>query len=103
MKAVPVETINKIISNIKSDLAIELLKALVDSHAIEISNVDSSRFEKLVARIRAIDSEAADWIIHNEYRMDKEAFTVVELFTWVDSPQGESYWNRISEKLGEIQ
>lgn len=99
MKAVPVETIDKIISNIKSELAIELLKALVNAHAVEISSVDNSKFEKLVARIREIDPSAADWVMDNQSIMYKESNTLMGLFSF---PRGTgNRWRYIARELGE--
>lgn len=104
MKAVPVETINKIIANIKSEMAIELLKAIVDTHAVEVSNTkENYNFLNLVERIRAIDPKAADWIIEyqNIVDMNKDAADLRNLFPWFKATQGEGYWKEISEKLGE--
>lgn len=104
MKAVPVEKINKIIDSVKRDLAIELLKAIVETHAVEIpEELDHPNFIDLVARIRKIDSAAADWIIFNQdiFQLDKAATNLTDLMRWSRTPQGEEYWHGISKKLGE--
>ena len=106
MKAVPVEKINQIIGSIKSDLAIELLRAIIENHAVEINETEQHpNFVKLVERISAIDQKAADWLIENKnifpMNKDKENKYLYGLLTWRDTPQGELYWKKISEQLGE--
>lgn len=102
MKAVPVETINRIIDSIKNELAIELLKAVIENHAVDISSKEINvKFIELVGRIRAIDSGAADWIMDNQLILDKESNTLCDLFNWDKSKQGHLYWNEISNRLGE--
>lgn len=66
----------------------------------------------LVARIAAIDLEAAQWIVDhwddlledrytckNNYSRDCD--TLSHMFDWEAPPQGADYWSNISEKLGE--
>lgn len=103
MKAVPVETINRIIRSMKNELAIELLKAIIENHAVDISDNKDQKFNDLVARIRSIDSNAADWIVNNENMIYKYADGFPLMFEWGITPQGYDYWHEIDVKLGELR
>ena len=61
----------------------------------------------LVERIAAIDIKAAQWIVDNwddlidrKYRGNPESDKLSYMFTWGITPQGQDYWNDISNKLG---
>lgn len=106
MKAVPVETINRIIGSMKNELAIELLKAIIENHSVDLSENKPSanaarNFYDLVDRIRAIDNYAAGWMMNNIEIIDKNADELSLMFIWGDSPQGYDYWLDIASKLME--
>jgi len=69
MKAVPVETINKIIDKLKNDSEIALLKVLIETHTIDTDEEDKERFISLVSRIRARDPNGADWLMGKSWMM----------------------------------
>jgi len=62
----------------------------------------------LVERIAAIDLEAAQWIVdrwddllQDKYKNNmysRDANSVIDMFKWDASPQGEDYWNDIDNK-----
>jgi hypothetical protein len=61
-------------------------------------------YRSLVARVRKIDKEAADYMLYSASALPcfVDDRSLVNSFAWDDTPQGHSYWSEIFTKLGEM-
>ena len=61
--------------------------------------------KSLVAKVRKVNREAANWIRYEAPKMKSFVPSTDELilsFIWSYSPQGYEYWNGIFKKIGGI-
>lgn len=61
------------------------------------------KFKFLVAKVRLIDTKAANWLVRNR---DVEKYDIIQntdilacSFIWDDTPQGYLYWANINTKI----
>jgi len=61
---------------------------------------------RLIAKVRLVDSCAADWILKNkdnkEYDINPTSSHLNSNFLWHKTPQGVKYWSNIEVKINEL-
>lgn len=60
-----------------------------------------TNLQLLIERVREIDWYAAKFLEDNSTKIDDDCDTLLECFTWENTPQGHDYWEDLSKKLGE--
>ena len=58
--------------------------------------------KSLVAKVRKVDKEAANWIRDEAPKSYPSTDKLNHSFIWYFSPQGHKYWKGIFEKIGGI-
>lgn len=60
-----------------------------------------TNLQLLIERVREIDWYAAKFLEDNCSKFEGNCDTLLECFTWENTPQCHDYWEDLSKKLGE--